>query len=106
MKKLYVVTRLDLPPAQQAVQAMHAAVNVAYSLGVHAGNHQMGHHPDWEFPVGPYISVLAVENSKRLEGFIMDGAIPFTDPDVSDQICAVAMWTEKFNARGAKRWHP
>ena len=88
MEKLFVVVRADLPPAQQAVQAIHAARQFA------------AEHPEQElswFTGSNHLALLSVESEEdilRLASLASGRSIRlsvFREPDLGNSITAVAL---------------
>jgi hypothetical protein len=85
-----VVTRADLPPGDQAVQAMHAALDFAAS------------HQDYQAHTGAVVLLAARDELELIwlanRAFLdqIDHS-PFCEPDLGNQLTAVA-----FDHRGAK----
>lgn len=108
-EKLYVLVREDLRPGQQAVQALHAAVDYVM-LRREAG--------EW-WRESNTVVVLGVKNRKELhkyEKMVLNFAIPhvlFREPDMWNQPTALAFESEPWMtymvaplrlALGKKRW--
>ena len=83
-----MVTREDLSPGQQAVQAAHAAIDFCYE------------HPDRAGPWhkdSNYLVLLSVKNEKQLYLLIskcFELGLKFTafkEPDIGNQVTAVAI---------------
>jgi hypothetical protein len=90
---LYVVGRDDLPPGVQAVQAVHAALAYAAS----------GHY------VPETLALLGVRDELDL-CWLLDAAeeagvpaVPFREPDLGDELTAVALGPE--GARLCRKFH-
>lgn len=88
MKKLYVITRNDLPISQQATQSIHAAVDLVFKHHIELKN--------WH-DLSNTIVLLSVANekqliklSKKLKTSKIKHTI-FTEPDIGDQITALAL---------------
>ncbi len=88
MKKLYVITRHDMPVAFQAVQSIHAAVDLVFKHHIELKN--------WH-DLSNTIVLLSVKNekalvklSKKLKTSKIKHTI-FTEPDIGDQITALAL---------------
>ena len=88
MDKLYVVTREDLPPGPQAVQACHAARAYAHA------------HPEIErrwFDESNHLAVLSVPNERALENLIEKAErrgityAVFREPYLENRVTAVAL---------------
>lgn len=88
MDKLFVVVRSDLPPAQQAVQAVHAARQFA------------AEHPETElkwFETSNHLALLEVSSEEdilRLAALAGNRDIQlsvFREPDLNDSITAIAL---------------
>lgn len=87
-QKLYIVTRSDLTPAQQACQAVHAALQFATE------------HEQWFdrwHTFSDHICLLAVEDEATLQKIInkannldMDYS-KFVEPDINNSVTAVAI---------------
>lgn len=86
--KLYIVTRSDLSPGQQAVQSCHAMRQFT------------AEHPsidkEW-FDSSNYIALVVVDNERKLYE-LFDAAmmkdIPcskFSEPDLNNQVTAIAL---------------
>lgn len=87
-EKLYIVTRRDLSPGLQCAQVAHAAFQFAYE-----------HRPlaaQW-LKESNFVVILSVEDESRLIDFgrsVEAHNIPvtwFTEPDIDDQITAIAL---------------
>jgi len=86
--KLFLVTRADLPPGQQAVQPAHALSEF------------MEDHPDtyriW-FKASNYLAVLAAQNEDELKGLLAQArdrglsCSAFHEPDRDDELTAIAL---------------
>jgi hypothetical protein len=86
--KLYLVTRRDLEPGQQAVQAAHALRQFSHE------------HPEADkawFEASNVLAILAVDNEKKLRG-LLDVAVflgapccGFYEPDRDRELTAVAL---------------
>lgn len=86
--KLIVITRRDLSPGYQAVQAAHAAIEFQHE------------HPeiakDWNTN-SKYLIFLSVENEEALYRLLRKIQIKeikytiFTEPDIGDQLTAIAI---------------
>lgn len=86
--KLFLVTRADLPPGQQAVQPAHALSEF------------MEDHPEtyrsW-FKVSNYLAILATESEVELRGLLADArqrglsCSAFYEPDRADELTAIAL---------------
>ena len=86
--KLIIITRRDLTPGSQAVQAAHAAIEFQYE------------HPEiaqeWNTN-SKYLVFLSTENEDSLKEFIEKAKQReikhsiFVEPDMGDQITAVAL---------------
>ena len=85
--KIYLVTREDLPPAQQAVQAAHALTEYIMdhregSLSWHANSNTL--------------ALLSVPDEEKLKVLILNASrkglmfSAFREPDRSDELTAVA----------------
>ena len=91
MGKLYLVTRQDLSPAQQAVQSCHAALQFALEWPVAA--------KDWALDSNTIV-LLTMEDEKELLGLsqkaLKKGVAhsAFTEPDRNDELTAVAIAPE------------
>lgn len=88
MKKLYIITHNELPISQQATQSIHAAVDFVFK-----------HHAElknWH-DLSNTIVLLSVKNEKGLLKLIKklkNSNIKytiFTEPDIGDQITALAL---------------
>ncbi len=85
--KLFVVTREDLSPGQQAVQAMHAEIEFQHTHG--------GEARDW-YEKSNTVALLVVENEERLGVLYrkaFDANIPvviFREPDRDNEVTAIA----------------
>lgn len=96
-RKLYVVTRKDLPWPERAVQAIHAGVNLAYtagqkSKGLAPGGAGVLCADEWG-PLGPHVILLGVEDRHVLSDFAaMPRAEAFREPDMGDELTAVALY--------------
>lgn len=86
--KLYVITRNDLTPGQQAVQSMHALRQFTAD------------HPEIDklwFEQSNYLGLLSVKNEYELHILIqraMQNNIRFSvfkEPDIEDQVTAIAL---------------
>jgi hypothetical protein len=86
--KLYIVTRADLPPAQQAVQAVHAARQFAEE------------YPETEttwFAASNYVALLSVPTEADLHELLDRAsgrgvlAAGFREPDLASSLTAVAL---------------
>ncbi len=86
--KLFVVTREDLSPGQQAVQGIHAAVEFQH---VHGGTAK-----EW-YEKSNTVAFLVVENEERLGVLYrraVDLRIPvvvFREPDRDNEVTAIAL---------------
>lgn len=87
-EKLYIITRRDLSPGLQCAQVAHAAFQFAYE-----------HRPlaaQW-LQESNFLIILSEENEERLIAFgkwIEQNNIPvtwFTEPDINDQVTAIAL---------------
>ena len=88
VQKLIVITRRDLTPGYQAVQAAHAAIEFQHE------------HPEiakeWN-TYSKYLIFLSVENEKELKRFLQKIQIrdlkytTFTEPDIGNQLTAIAL---------------
>lgn len=87
-EKLYIITRRDLSPGLQCAQVAHAAFQFAYE-----------HRPlaaQW-LQESNFVVILSEENEERLIAFgkwIEQNNIPvtwFTEPDINDQVTAIAL---------------
>lgn len=87
-EKLYIITRRDLTPGLQCAQVAHAAFQFAYE-----------HRPlaaQW-LQESNFVVILSVENEIALTEFgkhIESHHIPvtwFTEPDIEDQVTAIAL---------------
>lgn len=87
-RKLYVVTRADLSPGQQATQSAHAAFSVGQEHPATVGA--------W-FRESTYLVLLTVPDRETLETLAADAAragLMFTrwaEPDMGDELTAVAI---------------
>lgn len=88
MEKLYVVVREDLPPAQQAVQAMHAARELqdAHPEAERAWHERSNTIALLAVPDEPALAMLA--RSAELHGLRV---AMFREPDLADAATAVAL---------------
>jgi len=85
--KLYVIVRGDLPPGDQAVQSMHAALKYAKE------------HSDWTawYEASNYIALLSVPNERELMKLLMKARdrdlkfAAFCEPDLDDSMTAIAL---------------
>jgi ribosomal protein S18 acetylase RimI-like enzyme len=86
--KLFLVTRADLPPGVQAVQAAHALREFAH------------HHPEIDrewYTRSNYLAFLAVPNEEALDRLLCRvrergfSAAPFTEPDRGHELTAIAI---------------
>lgn len=91
MDKLYLITREDLPPGQQAVQAAHALRQF------------VAEHPETDrqwFSGSNTLAILTVKDQSTLEGLFkkaINRRIPvakFQEPDRSDELTAIALGPE------------
>jgi hypothetical protein len=81
---VYAAVRRDLSGSQQAVQAIHAAVEAA-RLGLITAD---GEHPHLVLlGVADEESLLILERRLRLEGV---GVARFVEPDLGDSVTAIA----------------
>lgn len=87
-KKLYVITRRDLSPGQQMLQAAHAAIEFQHAYPEIAKN--------WNTN-SKYLIFLSVENEDALIHYLekikktnLKYSI-FTEPDINDQLTAIAL---------------
>lgn len=88
MPRLYLVTRADLPPAVQAVQSAHAALDFAVAHpAVTAGWHTASNT----------LVLLAAPDEVALDRLAVDAAAAgcpvseFREPDLAGQLTAVAL---------------
>lgn len=87
MDKLYIITRRDLKPGQQACQAIHAAREFVEKFP--------NQERDW-YLSSNHICLLSVENEDELWNLYFRGrtaGIPsarFAEPDFGDQLTAIA----------------
>lgn len=87
-QKLYIVTRSDLAPAQQACQAVHAALQFAAE---HKGWFDAWHK------FSDHICLLAVENEEILKTLIAESHYngidhsQFREPDLENSLTAIAI---------------
>lgn len=86
--KLYVITRNDLSPGQQAVQSIHAAIQFAHE--------HFDINKCW-FEQSNYLGLLSVNNEDELHKLI-DKALQnnirlsiFKEPDIGDKVTAIAL---------------
>lgn len=87
MEKLYVVVRSDLPPGDQAVQSVHAALQYARD------------HRDWTAwsDSSNCLALLAVADEKELQDLLNRAADRglkssyFREPDLGHSMTAVAL---------------
>lgn len=86
--KLVVVTRADLSPAQQAVQAAHAAIDFCFQ---HPGRASPWHAQS------NYLVLLALKNEQELltlisrcQDVLLDHTV-FREPDLGNPVTAVAI---------------
>jgi peptidyl-tRNA hydrolase len=85
---LYVITRKDLSPGQQAVQSMHALRQF------------VADHPEQDknwFEKSNYLSLLSVDDESALHKLIEKAAEHnvrfsiFREPDIGDRVTAIAL---------------
>ncbi len=87
-EKLYIVVRGDLVPGQQAVQAIHAAVQFCFE---HPEVTREWHH------MSDHLALLSVPNELKLHRLLVNAAMhgfkvsSFREPDRDDEITAVAL---------------
>ncbi len=86
-QKLRVVTRRDLTPEQQAVQAAHAAIDYQHQFPTEA--------KEWQTKSN-YLALLTVSNEEALEHLTTKATIKginftiFREPDLDNSVTAVA----------------
>lgn len=89
--KLYVVVRSDLPPGDQAVQAVHAAINFCQENADVA---------DRWFDCSNHLALLQVRNENELKDLIFKARFndlrvsEFREPDLDESLTAIAMEPE------------
>ena len=89
--KLYVVVRSDRPPCDQAVQAVHAAINFCQENSDVAGK--------W-FDCSNHLALLQVRNELELENLILRAKFngfrisEFREPDLGESLTAIAIEPE------------
>lgn len=96
-ERMYVITRRDLPKPVQTVQAIHAAIEIT------AKQHL-------RFLAGtPWVIVYGVEDEKALTEWcdrLNKKSAPhlaFREPDMGNQLTAIAYWGRKFDGFGGLR---
>lgn len=94
MKKLYVVVRRDLPWPQRCVQAIHAATNLAYDLG-------LDNDPYWG-EIGPNVILYGADDRHQLERWDSLDPTVFHEPDMNDEATAIAAFVDGFNPKGMR----
>lgn len=86
--KLYVVTRDDLPPSQQAVQ------------GIHAAREFTARHPDIDtewYERSNHLALLAVKGEEALHRLLASAEVhglrfaAFREPDRGNELTAIAL---------------
>lgn len=93
---MYVITRRDLPKSVAAVQSVHAAIEITAKNRL-------------DFSDTPWVIVYGVENEDALsrwaERLSAKNAsfVAFREPDMSDQLTAIAYWGQKFPGFGGLR---
>lgn len=88
MEKLYVVVRADLPPAQQAVQGLHAARQLQEDHSSLERAWFKSSNTVALLQVDDEAELVALERQARMTGIA--GAI-FREPDLGDQATALAL---------------
>ena len=96
---VYIFTRQDISPEQQAVQTAHAT----YKLGWNVKIHDM---PDWPTPDNTYFTLVGVRNRDALSAvsLILDKfEIPcesFVEPDMDYEVTSIATYPIHEDDRG------
>jgi len=96
-RKLYVITRRDLDPSTRAVMALHVAADMGFRL---AHGEYDGHQVGWRewTEHGPPIVLMTVRNRSRLERLAEKfKAHTYSDPDLNDGVCAIAIYDYHWN---------
>jgi|WetSurMetagenome_2_1015567.scaffolds.fasta_scaffold10748_5 peptidyl-tRNA hydrolase len=89
--KLYVVVRSDLPPGDQAVQAVHAAINFCQENADVA---------DRWFDCSNHLALLQVRNENELKDLTSKARFngfrisEFREPDLGESLTAIAIEPE------------
>ena len=87
-QKLIVITRQDLSPGYQAVQAAHAAIDFQHQYPQIA--------KDWN-KNSKYLIILSVENEEKLKKYIRKFQnanlyhVVFKEPDIGNEITAICV---------------
>jgi peptidyl-tRNA hydrolase len=99
-KRLYVVTRRDLPPLTCAVQSCHAAIQFCHD------------HPSEEtewFKTSNHLVILGVDDELALTELYRRAewdnlkVSAFREPDLGDQLTAIALEPGKRSSRFCRR---
>lgn len=94
---VYIFVRQDISPEYQAVQSAHVALRLGYKLGYHSEEHKMTHDRMKEL----YFTLVGVPNLDALTKISeRQGAELFHEPDINNQLTAVAYMPVKAKDRG------
>lgn len=95
-ERLFVLTRRDFLPGFAAVQTAHSVAELVSTR-----------RPDFKGEI-PYVIVLGVKDEAELDSWRtrMDGKadfVAFREPDLGNQLTAIAYWGKKFPGFGGLR---
>jgi len=95
-ERMYVITRRDLPKTVATVQSIHAAIEVTSNMNL-------------RFSETPWVIVYGVDDEPALHGWaerLHRKGVPYTafrEPDMENQMTAIAYWGRKFSGFGGLR---
>lgn len=92
-ERLYVITRRDMPASVQAVQSIHAAIQLVSDTSL-------------KFTETPWVIVYGVANEAELAAWekrLNGRGTSFREPDMGNELTAISYWGKKHSGMGGLR---